>query len=266
MGQHHRDGGRVEVLQARAERGLDVVWGLTPRRPVRSLVAGAPVDGVSPLVVVPGLGALGYLAPLVHACATWTQVHLLDVPGFGHRVTADCPAGLGHITETVGAWLDGTGGARVLLLGHSTGAQAALRVALDRPDRVALLALGGATFPPQARAPGALLRRVVATLRHERAGELPAVLPYYLRGARRLPELLASALADRPEDVVGAVAPPVLVLRGEHDLLCPPDWAARLTRGGRDVVLPGGHNAPYTSPEATSAALRQAEAAARAGR
>lgn len=66
--------------------------------------------------MVPGLGALGYLLPLVRACAGWTRVHLLDVPGFGDRRTARLPADVDSVSRTVAAWLTEVAQRPVLLL------------------------------------------------------------------------------------------------------------------------------------------------------
>ena len=225
-------------------------WHLVDGRPVRSLVTGA---GTPELVVVPGLGALGYLVPLVRACAAWTRVHLLDLPGFGSRTTARLPADLPAVSAALAAWLQSVPDAPVVLLGHSTGAQAALHAARARPDRVRRLVLAGATFPPQARRWAPLAARVLATLPSEQLGELPAVLPYYARGRGRVLDLLRTALAEAPTS--DGLGPPV-VLRGEHDHLSPPAWAARLAAGGPVVELPGGHNAVWTSPGLASATLR----------
>ena len=243
---------------------VEVRWHRVAGRPVRSLVAGTPRPGVAELVVVPGLGALGYLLPVVRACAAWTRVHLLDLPGFGHRATARLPAELGAVAATAAAWLAEAAPAPVLLVGHSTGAQAALRAALTRPAGVGGLVLAGATFSPQGRRVPGLLRQVAATLPHELPGELPAVLPYYLRGARGLPALLRSAMSDRPEEAVPALVVPLVVLRGRRDALCPPLWAQTLASAapsGRVRVVPGAHNAPYSEPALTAAALRDAAVA-----
>lgn len=247
------------ALQSRQEHGLEVRWTHLPDRLVRTLVAGAP-GGASPeMVVVPGLGALAYLLPAVRACAAWTRVHVLDVPGFGSRATAGLPADLTSTSATVASWLASAGLGPVTLFGHSTGAQVALRAALAAPEQVDRLVLAGATFAPRGRRVPHLLRDVAGTVRHEDPAELAAVLPYYLRGARRLPVLLRTALADRPEDRVGDVAAPVLVLRGARDGLCPPDWAQFLADRARDghcVTLPGAHNMVWTCPAAVSSALR----------
>jgi pimeloyl-ACP methyl ester carboxylesterase len=224
-------------------------------RPVRSLSAGRTAPDLPELVVVPGLGAVGYLVPLVRACAGWTRVHLLDLPGFGHPLTARLPADLATVSRALTGWLAEVPDAPVALLGHSTGAQAALAAA---HDRVALLVLAGVTFPPPARRVGPLVARVARTLPSEQLGQLAAVLPYYRRGRHRLPGLLASALRDAPEQALGRT-PPLVVLRGSEDHLCDEQWAAALASrapDGRSVTVPGGHNAPYTVPDLTAQVLR----------
>lgn len=241
---------------------LHVTWHDLGDRAVRSLVAGTERPGVPELVVVPGLGALGYLLPAVRACAAWTRVRLLDVPGFGDPATARAPADLAAVSAVVARWLAAVPADPVVLMGHSTGAQAALRAAVEQPDRTALLVLAGVTFDPAARRPAVLLRRTLATVVREELGELPAVLPEYLRGRRGVPVLLRSSLADRPEDAIAQVRSPVLVQRGEHDELCPADWARSLAAaaGGRALQTPGAHNVPYTHPAVLSTVLEQAVA------
>lgn len=261
-------------MPSRPEAGLAVRWRLVGGRPVRSLVTGTARAGIPELVLVPGLGAAGYLVPVARACAGWTRVHLLDLPGFGHRVSARLPADLVSTARTLTDWLaavpdaqepDAAGpDAPVLLLGHSTGAQVALRAALDDPRPVGRLVLAGASFAPGQRRLARLAGPVARTLPHEQSGELPAVLPYYRRGLRRLPALLGSALADAPEEALGALAPPLLVLRGEHDRLCPARWATALAGrapDGRALQLPGGHNFPWTAPELTAQVLHAAAGA-----
>jgi pimeloyl-ACP methyl ester carboxylesterase len=225
-------------------------------RPVRSLVEGRARPGVPELVLVPGLGALGYLRPTVRACAAATRVHLLDLPGFGSRSTARLPSGLDDVARTAAGWLQQVPERPVLLVGHSTGAQAALRAALLQPQEVAGLVLSGVTFPPAARRVLPLVARTARTLLHEHPRELLAVLPEYLRGRRRLLQLLWTALADRPEDLVGGLAVAPLVVRGRHDRLCDQEWARRLAGagGGRVVVVPGAHNGVTTHPLETAAA------------
>ena len=236
-------------------------WDRLEHRPLRSLRAGTAHHGVPELVLVPGLGALGYLLPLVRACAAWTRVHLLDVPGFGHASTAACPASLADVTRDVTAWLDVVAGAPVLLMGHSTGAQAAVHAALARPKSVASLALASPTFPPDVRRWRPLAARVARTIPYESVGLIGATLPQYLRGRSGVLTLLRTAMDDAPDALLPAVACPVTVVRGMHDALCPEHWASALadrTPHGDRVTVPGAHNFPYNAPVPTARALRAA--------
>jgi pimeloyl-ACP methyl ester carboxylesterase len=207
------------------------------------------------------LGALGYLLPLVRACAAWTRVHLLDVPGFGDPATASCPASLVAVARDVAAWLDVVPRRPVVLAGHSTGAQAAVRAACLRSERVAALVLASPTFPPAARTWRGLAVRVLRTVPHESLGLVGATAPQYLRGRGGVLTLLRTAMADDLEDLVGGLTCPVTVIRGVHDAVCPPDWAAALARqvrNGRCVTVPGPHNFPYTDPGPAARAIREA--------
>jgi pimeloyl-ACP methyl ester carboxylesterase len=228
------------------------VWQEAAGRPVRALVSGAAREGVPEVVLVPGLGAPGYMLDLLHACGAWTRARVLDLPGFGSPRTAGCRPELDALTPVLAACLDDDLGP-VLLAGHSTGAQLALRAAVAAPTRVRALALLDVTFdPPVRRSPLRLTARLRTYLR-ERPRELAVTLPTFVRAGAGLPRYVRSALADEPERHLPAVQAPVLVLRGRHDALCPPGWAADLARGarfGRLVTVPGAHNTPYTHPGA----------------
>jgi pimeloyl-ACP methyl ester carboxylesterase len=230
------------------------VWQEAGGRPVRALVSGELREGVPEVVLVPGLGAPGYMLDLLHACGAWTRARLLDLPGFGSPRTAGCPPELDALTPVAAACLDDTAGP-VLLAGHSTGAQLALRAAVSAPGRVRALALLDVTFdPPVRRSPLRLAARLRTYLR-ERPRELAVTVPTFVRARAGLPRYLRSALADEPEQHLPAVPAPVLVLRGRHDALCPPGWATDLARGaraGRLVTVPGAHNTPYTHPGAVT--------------
>ena len=215
------------------------------------------------MVIIPGLGALGYLLPMVRACSAWTRVHLLDVPGFGHRRTARCPAGVVDVAQAVAAWLDAVPSDPVVLLGHSTGAQAALQTVVAVPGRVRAVVLAGPTFPPEARRWRPLIARVAQTLPHESPGEILATFPNYLRGGRGVLTLLQTSMADVPELLVPRVHCPVVVLRGEHDAVSPAAWATRLAAAaqcGRVATVAGAHNFCYTEAEAASTAVHNAVA------
>jgi pimeloyl-ACP methyl ester carboxylesterase len=236
---------------------LSVRWTDVGGLPVRSLVAGRRRAPEPEVVVVPGLGALGYLLDTVAGCGAWTRAHLLDVPGFGHRGPR-APARIPDLAEVVAGWLDAAPGGPVVLVGHSTGAQVALRVAAAHPSAVASLVLLGPTFPPALRGVPALVGAFLRTAPHERLRELPSVLPYYARGGPlELARMIRSAQRDEPEAVAERVSCPVLVVRGEHDACSPRSWTERLAAatGGRSTTVPGAHAFPHGRGGLTSAVI-----------
>jgi pimeloyl-ACP methyl ester carboxylesterase len=235
----------------------DEVWTTAAGRPVRALVSGSVRPGVPEVVLLPGLGAPGYVVDLLHACGAWTRARLLDLPGFGSPRTAGCPADLDALTPVAADCLTGSAGP-VLLAGHSTGAQLALRAAVAAPDRVHALALLDVTFDPPVRRSVLRLVPRLRTYLRERPRELVVTVPSFVRAGSGLVRYVRSALADEPEERVPAVVAPVLVLRGRRDTLCPPGWAAelaRLARHGELVTVPGAHNVPYTHPGAVALEL-----------
>jgi pimeloyl-ACP methyl ester carboxylesterase len=228
-------------------------------------VSGQGVPGVPEVVLVPGLGALGYMLDLLHACGAWTRASLLDLPGFGSPVTARLPVRLEELTAVAAECLPAPPAPPVVLLGHSTGAQLALRAAAAHPARVAALVLVGITFTPEVRANHLRLVPQLRTYLFERPRELVVTAPDLARGRRRVVRYIEEALHDDPEDHLTAVTCPVAVLRGRRDALCPEPFARALAARARDgvaVTLPGSHNVPYTHPGAV--ALHVGRAARRA--
>jgi pimeloyl-ACP methyl ester carboxylesterase len=227
----------------------EVQWDDVAGRRVRSLRAGRKDRDEAPVVLIPGLGALGYLIDTLHGCSAWTHAALLDVPGFGHRRPRPCAPVLADVSALIAEWLRSDCDRPVVLFGHSTGAQAALQVASAVPDLVAALILAGPTFPPQLRTPGPLVRAFMRNSRYEPTGLMPVTWPYYLRGGpRSLVRYTRSAQHDRPEDLITSVTCPVTVVRGQHDAFCPAGWAGELAASapnGRLVSVPGAHTFPY---------------------
>ena len=212
------------------------------------------------VVFLPGLGAPGYLGPWAATTATRTCASVLDLPGWRWGRARSCAPTLDGVAGAVADWIDAHADGPVVLVGHSTGAQAVARTARARPDLVAGLVLAGPTFDPGVRRPRQVVRAALTTLPRERPAELPAVLPSYLHsGGRPLLRFLGDALADRPERTVVDVAAPVLVLTGRHDGFAPPAWAAALAHaaGAPHVVSPGAHNCCFPHPRIADAVLEQ---------
>ena len=201
------------------------------------------------LLALPGLG-LGRAAwaPTLSELPWPAEVHLL--PGYGEPAPAAQDLHPQALARAVVASLSPA--ERLVVLGHSASCQVAAHVAALAPDRVAALVLVGPTTDPRAATWPRLARRWLATAGHEDPRQVPVLVRHYsrttLRAMRRGMEV---ARDDRVLGALSRASVPALVVRGRHDRICPPDWAAlvagRSGPGSRAVSLPaGGHMVPLT--------------------
>jgi pimeloyl-ACP methyl ester carboxylesterase len=224
--------------------------------PVRSLAAEPAGRPRRPdVVVLPGLGALGYLTRFVAAVAAQSaRCRLLDLPGFGNRRPLAAPPTVQGVAEVTARWLDAVCESPVILVGHSSGAQAASRAAHLTKTPLAGLVLAGPTFAPTQRRLAKAVPAVAAALRRDSPAEL-GILRDYLRAGHDLLRLLRSALDDRPEETLRGVTAPLVLTGGVADSLVPKEWLAQLADAARPTTtvhvrqLPGSHNNPFTHPE-----------------
>jgi pimeloyl-ACP methyl ester carboxylesterase len=214
-----------------------------------------PAGGQPHVLVVPGLGLLSYLDPLLRALSRrGLPATVLDVPGHDRRsrrvVAATVPSIAAATAEAV---LARPGAERLVLVGHSTGAQAALRAALVLQDirRVDAVVLAGPTVAPTQRRLDLLALASLAAYRRDSPREL-VVLPEVLRARLRLLTLLRSAIEDRPERAVSRLSVPLVLTAGHRDAFAPQWWlevlAGAATRSPSVLLerLGGSHNNPFT--------------------
>jgi pimeloyl-ACP methyl ester carboxylesterase len=206
------------------------------------------------VVVVPGLGLLSYLDPLLRALSRCgLDATVLDVPGHDRRSRRVVDATVPSIAAATAEAVLARPGERFVLLGHSTGAQAALRAALALQDvrRLDAVVLAGPTVAPTQRRLDLLALASLAAYRRDSPREL-VVLPEVLRARLRLLTLLRSAIADRPERAVPRLSVPLVLTAGHCDAFAPLWWlevlAGAATRSPSVLVerLGGSHNNPYT--------------------
>ena len=214
-----------------------------------------------PIVMVPGLGYRELLFPWMRELSTWTHVTLLDLPGWHRHRAAACEPTVTGVAEAVADWLRGADAPPPILVGHSTGAQAALRSAVAVPDHLEAVVLAGPTLDPAARHWPQLIARYCRPLWREPPAELAAVRRSLVAG-RISPviELIESAMVDRPEDLVTQLSVPAMILAGQHDRVAPPAWCRRLADLGRARLrtLPGGHNFCFPQAVLADQAVREA--------
>jgi len=225
-----------------------------------------------PVLLVHGAGGSHAHWPLALRGLPGRRVIAIDLPGHGAS-PAPGLASIGGYAERVLALADALALPAFAVVGHSMGGAVALTLALDRPGRLAALALVGSgarlrvapTILAAAAAPAlspedarAIADRHFApaeggALREELARELMACLPGVLHG-----DYLACDTFDVMERL-GAVGAPTLVVSGAEDRLTPPKYARHLAEripGARLVEIAGaGHLAMREAPSAVAGAI-----------
>lgn len=223
-----------------------------------------------PLVCLHGAGGTHrHWAQLFAPLSAMVRLIAPDLPGHG-RSAPPGRSSIAAYAADVLALLDRLGLERVVLAGHSMGAAAALEVALAAPQRVAGLALLGASarlrvapqllqgFVTDRDAAITLLAQLIfpeaaAALRAPAVAEFQQCDPLVLH---------ADFAACDGWDVrqrLGTLHLPALLITGAADGLTPPKLAQELQTllGAELVLLPGvGHMPMLEAPAATAAALR----------
>ncbi len=204
----------------------------------------------------------------------------LDLPGHGGSDKRIARGDLEELAEAVAAFLDTLGLSRVHLVGHSLGGAVALRLALDRPGRVASLTL----VAPAGFGEEIADAYLEGFLRERRARKLRPVLEMLVRdptmiGREMVEEVLRykrldgvpEALAKIRESCFGGgrqrillrdrlaeLPMPVQVLWGREDRILPARQAEGLPEGVAVTILEEcGHLAHMEKAEACNAALRR---------
>jgi pimeloyl-ACP methyl ester carboxylesterase len=212
-----------------------------------------PGDRVFVLVHGIGMGRAVF-DDLAAALAVRGRVLAFDLPGFG-----DSPEpGTAMSLETTAAVVadavaqEAPGGA--IWVGHSMGTQIVAEAAVQRPELVRALVLIAPTVDAAARTASRQVWHMIRDL----AGESPRVLAIGLwQYAKTSPAWFARKLqfmlAHHLEGVTPRIAAPTLVLRGEHDRVCPAPWtwqvAASIPRASFAQIPGRGHEAVIKGAE-----------------
>lgn len=225
------------------------------------LVEGAPTDG-RPFVLVHGIGVSSrYFHPSAAQLAKYGTVYLVDLPGFGSAPDPRRDVSIVDHAGVLARFLSLEGIESPVLVGHSMGTQVVTQLALDYPDTTDKVVLLAPTMDPAARgfwrATGRLMRDIL-TREPPQVNAIVSIdyffrcgIPYFLKQTRHL-------LADRIEDRLPLLAVKALVIRGDRDCICPPEWSRRvaeLLRDGSYAEVAGPHVIMFTDPPRVAALI-----------
>ena len=221
---------------------------------IYSLASASPPPGAPTIVLVHGLALSGrYMIPTAKQLTGRAEVHIPDFPGFGDSDKPEEILDVPGLADALAAWLRVVLARPVVLLGNSFACQIMIDMTARYPDLVTAAVLQGTTTPPKERTwlDQFIRWRQNAKFNPPETGEI-ASEDYSKCGYVRALKTFHYSLVDRPEDKLHRVRAPALVVRGELDPICRPEWAEQVARGLPDgglVVIPGvAHTLCYTAP------------------
>jgi len=211
-----------------------------------TLVAEADGTGTTTFVLVHGIGmGRSVFADAAAHLRRHGRVVAVDLPGYGEAPEPPRTPSIERMADLVAAFLVERVPGRIVLVGHSMGAQVALEVAARHPGTVSCLVLAAPTVDRAARRALTQMWRLVRDTANEHPKVIVAGAREYLRAGPHLRRKYRAMLAHAPENVLARVGVPTLVLRGEHDPVCPRTWCrfvADSLPDGRLWEIPGrGH-------------------------
>lgn len=172
------------------------------------------------------------------------RVLVFDLPGFNDVPHPDDAMGISAFAAAAARVLDELEVEQPVLVGHSMGAQVVVGMAHREPRLGGRMVLVSPVVPLDLRTPVTAARAFLRSSMHERFGAaLWSVAGYFKSGLRWPLQILPSLLSYPIENEIEGLGGRLVIVRGEHDLLCPQDWADGLLKRsgavGQVVVIDG---------------------------
>jgi pimeloyl-ACP methyl ester carboxylesterase len=201
------------------------------------------------------------MVPLAECLSADSEVHALDLPGFGRSSGPVVTPSIPELADYVAEWMAAAGVKKCHLFGNSLGSQIVADLAARRPDLLVSLTLTGPTIDPSAHSMPQQAAGILRDMFHEPPRLWVNHLVDDLRcGPIRWVTLLREMFVDHIEKKLPSIPVPTLILRGEHDPSAPDRWcreAAAMIPDARCSTVPDSwHCAHFTHPAEVAAHLR----------
>lgn len=198
----------------------------TRRGPVYVRISSLDRTQGRPFLLIPGMGVSAtYFERLAAHLSAYGPVHSLDLPGFGGVPHPRNGLTIAEFADLVAAAIDDLALADPVLIGHSMGTQIAVDLAARRPDLSTLVLIGPVVNAAERTVERQALRFLQTARRERLRVKVIAVSAYLLCGLRWFTRVLPEMMQYRLEDQLPHITANTLVLHGEWDRNCPPDWA-----------------------------------------
>ncbi|WP_166785780.1 MULTISPECIES: alpha/beta fold hydrolase [Cryobacterium] len=190
-------------------------------------------------LLVHGIGASHrYFRRMQQSLAATGHTHSLDLPGFGGTRKPERPLAVEEYGTLLGRVLDQLEVPRVVVVGHSMGAQFVTELARQRPDAVShLVLIGPVTDPRRATAVQQAMGLTRDVVKESPSGNLIVFQDYLECGPRWFSTELAAMLDYRTDLALHEVRSPTLVIRGDDDPVSGSSWCAALAAAAPDGRL-----------------------------
>lgn len=228
----------------------------------RVLSSLAPANRHPAIVLIHGVGmSERSQLPLHRALSADATVHSIRLPGFGGAEHPRRDLTVEQMADALVQVIAGTGSPRVIVSGHSMGAQWAVETALRAPAGVVCGAvLIGPVADDRHRTARAQGRALALDGPREPASVNALVVRDYLRcGVRWFARNVRHMVRYPTDDRAARLTVPVLLVRGSRDPIAGPEWLERLRiRIPRATALevPGpGHHVQMVAPEAVATGI-----------
>lgn len=223
-----------------------------------SLSAGS---GRPAFVLIHGIGVSHrYLARLHRELAETSEVHSLDLPGFGRVPKPGSAVTVAQMAAGIAGVLEDLGLSDVVLVGHSMGAQWVIELAVQRPDLASsVIVIGPVTDDEHRTATAQSLALAVDTAGEPIDGNVMVFTDYLRCGPRWYLTQLRQMVSYPIEDRVAELVRPLLIIRGGNDPIAGQAWTRRLRDRAKLaslVTVPGHrHLVQHTAPRAVALAI-----------
>lgn len=224
------DSDAPEITRQSAEH-----WFICDDYELRILEFDGPGGTVPTFVLVHGIGVSSlYMAPLAEKLAAHGRVLLMDLPGFGGVPQPEDDLDVEGFARVIRSGLEALKASRVVLIGHSMGAQFVVELALLAPEFGGRVVLVAPVVPPGSRDTRTVLADFIRSSFSERLPAAMLSVQGYLQTAPSwvaavFPAMLEYRIERRIEGLKGRLA----ILRGDEDVLCTDEWVDELARAAR---------------------------------
>lgn len=193
-------------------------------------VSSVGTRGDRPFVLVCGIGVSShYFEQLAPHLEQFGPVYALDLPGFGGVPHNGSGLSMSEYADLLGDVIDSLDAPDPVVVGHSMGTQVVADLASRRPGLSTIVLISPVVDADHRNLPAQAWRFATSSWREPFRVKVLAVTAYLFCGFNWFFRVLPNMLAYRIEDVAARIQADTLLIRGQYDDVCPPEWIAALS-------------------------------------